>query len=331
MNYTVTQGGDTMTLRQLAKLANVSVSTVSKAFCEADDISDETKQKIFELAKQHGCFGKYYKGKYHKKIIAILCHELNSSYYMNYVSTLQKIIEKNDGIVLISTDDFDRKKQTELIEYYASFLHVDGIFVIGMNTDLKSGYEIPIISLLSQRNTDSVNINFEPAMHEAVNLLYSLGHSDIAFIGEHLSTKVDQLFGKTMEFTPNDPRIFISDQRFQNAGKEGVLHFLEENIPFTALICAYDDIAYGAIRQLKKSGLRVPEDISVIGIDNISFSEHLETTLTSIDTNPDEVCLLAWDLMKKKLKNNYFKSYQNISISSRLIVRESVAKKRDKK
>ena len=58
-----------MTMNELAKLANVSVSTVSKAFSDADDVSEDTKDLVFAIAKEQGCFGKFYKGKYHKKII----------------------------------------------------------------------------------------------------------------------------------------------------------------------------------------------------------------------------------------------------------------------
>ena len=105
-----------MTMAQLAKLAGVSVSTVSKAFKDADDVSADTKQKIFAIAKEYGCYGKFYKSKFHKKIFAIIFPEIESAYYNDYVRRLQGIIEKNDGIVLMSTDNFDDNKQAELIE-----------------------------------------------------------------------------------------------------------------------------------------------------------------------------------------------------------------------
>lgn len=56
-----------MTMRDLAKLCNVSVSTVSKAFYDADDVSEDTKKLIFDIARENGVYGKFYKGKYHKK------------------------------------------------------------------------------------------------------------------------------------------------------------------------------------------------------------------------------------------------------------------------
>ena len=152
-----------MTMRELAKLANVSVSTVSKAFCDADDVSYETKQYIFDIAKQHGCYGKYYKGKYSNKIIAIICPELVSNYYSNYVGLLQKIIESNNCIPIISADHFDKGTQAELIEYYASYLKVDGIIVLGLRTPIKKGYNSPIVALFSSVDTsvDTVNTDID--------------------------------------------------------------------------------------------------------------------------------------------------------------------------
>ena len=69
-----------MTMRELAKLANVSVSTVSKAFHDAEDISEETRNLVFETAKQYGCFGKFYKVKFPKQVIAFICPELGSGF-----------------------------------------------------------------------------------------------------------------------------------------------------------------------------------------------------------------------------------------------------------
>ena len=75
-----------MNLQTLAKYSGCSVSTVSKAFSGSSEISEDTKNKIFEIAKELGCFEKYSKEIYGKKLIAVLCPETESAYYTSFLS-----------------------------------------------------------------------------------------------------------------------------------------------------------------------------------------------------------------------------------------------------
>lgn len=317
-----------MTMRELAKLANVSVSTVSKAFHDADDISEETRQMIFRVAREYGCYGKFYKGKFHKQVIAIICPEIGSGFYAAYVERLQRIIRAHNGIALISADEFSEAAQAELLDYYASYLRVDGIVAFSLKKPIKKGYDIPIVSLFSAPDPriDTVSINLEAPMEESVALLRSLGHEKIAFLGEQLTMAKAAMFRKII--SDASAPVIQSEFRFEKAGEDAVEQLLARETDCTALICAYDNIALGAIRQLRRRGYRVPEDVSVVGIDNIASSEHVETALTTIDTNPDEVCMLAWDIIQKKQQSKYYRSNQAITITGKLIVRETVGKRK---
>ncbi len=315
-----------MTMKELAKLANVSCSTVSKAFRDAEDISEETRDLVFEIAKENGCFMEFYKGKYSKPIIAILCPELRSGYYSGYVEKLQQTITAAGGIALISTHHFDRAVQAELIEYYGGYLKVDGIFAFNLNIELKAGMkQKPIVALFNSRNTDLVTVDFAAPIAEAVAHLKALGHRKLAFIGESLTIGKERAFCACCEEQGLEAACIRAASRFEEAGKEGARRILEMQDRPTAVVCAYDDIAIGLIRRLKKSGYSVPQDFSVIGMDDINSSEHLETPLTTIDSNPAEVCRIAWDLMEKKLKNRHYTLRQKITITGRLLIRETTA------
>lgn len=320
--------GDIMTMRELAELANVSISTVSKAFSNSDDVGEDTKNQIFELAKQYGCFGKFYKGKFSKKIIAIICSELISNYYISFVERLQNYIEDNGGIAIISVDHFKSGKQAELIDYYASYLKVDGIIVFNLKTPIKKGYEIPIVSLFGSAKGlfDSIKLDFTDAMTEAVDLLYRFGHRKIAYIGENLTKSRGKMFENIgSNYSDVETFIYESNNRFEKAGQSGVKQMLNDNKGCTAIFCAYDNIAIGAIKQLKKLGFSVPEDFSVVGADNINTAEFMPSALTTIDSDPDEICAIAWDLLEKKQKNKFYSLNKEITIKCKLIIRESVA------
>ena len=319
-----------MTMSKLAKICNVSVSTVSKAFMDAEDISKETKELIFKTAKDEGCFGKFYKGKYQKKIIAVICPELQGGYYMNIVEKLKNLIEKDNGICLISACDFNAKKQEEIIEYYASFLRVDGIIVLSLSTKLKKGYETPIVSLFSSKDegVDCVKTDMAYAIGEVVKLLYEKNHRKIAFIGEDLTVPKERNFEKAIKgYKDCDYMSVRSKKRFEEAGIEGIKELLGSGFEFTAVVSGYDLIALGAMKELKNRGILVPEDVSVVGIDNISVSGYAATSLTTIDTTTDDITVIAYELLSKKIKNRYFHAKQNIIIKPRVIVRESIAER----
>ena len=316
-----------MTLRELASITNVSVSTVSKAFNEAEDISPATREMIFAAARKHGCFGKYYKGKYHKKIYAVICSELKSSFYANYVEKLKIRIEQADDIVLISTDDFQPQKQAELIEYYC-YLKVNGIFVFDLAAALPPNMTVPVVSLLSSKipDADCVCVDLETPIRQAIEHLKALGHRQIGFIGEKLTRSKQEVFINVMHQShlPVSPEYLIqSAYRFEQAGQDGIAKLLSLSTPPDAVLCAYDYIAMGAINHLISSGYEVPENISVIGMDNVSSFEYANRPLTSIDSSPEEICDIAWDLLQKKMDNHYYRLNQKIIVSGKLVIRET--------
>lgn len=319
-----------MTLKELATLANVSVSTASKAFNNAPDISDETKNEIYKVAKQYGCFGKFYKGRHHKKVFAVICPEIKGDYYENFISCFKKYAENNNALISVSVDDFDAEKRHELIEYYASYLHVDGILVFGLDKEVKKGYETPIVAIGdSIKGIDNVNINFEKGFYNAVKYLKSQNHKNIAFIGEKLTRKKLNFYINAMNSNGlciNDEWIIVSDKRFENAGTMSAETFLNIKNKCTAAICAYDSIAVGFINELEKRGFCVPDDFSVIGCDNFSISDYLSKPLTTIDSASEELSKIVFDILNKKIKNKYYLSNKEICVDPELIIRETVKK-----
>ena len=207
-------------------------------------------------------------------------------------------------------------------------MKVDGIIAFGLKSALKKGYTTPIVSVLSDisSSVDTVEVNFKSAVFDAVKLLDDYGHKKIAFLGEKLTTAKTELYKKAMKNIGNSNiNVIESEYRFEVAGEDGVRQILTMGNSVTALICAYDNIAFGAIKELKKAGLRVPDDVSVIGMDNINTGKYAETSLTTIDSNPEQVCTAAWNLLNEKIKNPYLSGKKEI-INAKLIIRESIAR-----
>lgn len=324
-----------MTLSELARLAGVSISTASKAFSGAADVSEETRARVLRLARENGCYGKFYRGRYEKHVIAVICPELVSTYYSRYVEVLQEKLEHIGALVLVSADHFSLTRQAELIDYYASYLKVDGLVILGLRVPLKKGFDVPAVSIGGTGETgvcDNIEIDLETPIDEALRCLKERGHRHIAFIGETLTKSKLAYFKSSMarQLLSIPPELVaVSGERFERAGEDGMRRLLQAGRPFTAVICAYDSIALGAVRCLGEYGRQVPEDCSVIGMDNISVSDYMSRSLTTIDTHTQEVCEIACGLLEKKLKHPYFRVNQRIRIAGTLVLRESVGPVRE--
>ena len=315
-----------MNLSMLAKLCGVSAATVSKAFSGSGEISEETRNKIFEIAKEHGVYDRYNKNKYDKKVIAVLCPELNSDYYNNFVTILDKEITAHGGIMTVSVTNFDEEREKTLVSYYCSYCKADGIITINQKADVNEFLNIPIVAIgPSQSANVKERITYTNVLGDVVGYLKKNGHTDIGFVGEPLTVSKINAFKESLRhhlLPLNEKYIRTSDLRFEDAGIEVMDKWFEsgEVLP-TAIVAAYDYIAIGIIKSITRHGLKVPDDISVVGMDGINIGNYLETTLSSISNNSVLCCRKASEIIMKKIKDPLYR--EDVEIPSEFIVRAS--------
>ena len=313
-----------MNMKKLAELAKVSVSTVSKAFSYSDEISEEKREYIFDVAKKAGCYDKYCKAVFKKPVIAVICPEFESGYYSQQLFFFEREIQKQGGIMIVSSANFDKARQDELIEYFTQVLKADGVIVYHYkNTDTK--YSVPIVTIGENENFDSVCLSSAQAMNEAVKSFAQNGRKEIAFIGECLTKSKREIFVDAMKnngLNINDEYIFESEKRFQAAGYEAMNCLLERGNTPSAVVAAYDEIAIGAMKSIYEHGKRIPEDISIIGMDDIRTAPYLNVSLSSITSYNEDFCQIVTDILFENIKHGRQKP-RKINISSELIKRES--------
>ncbi len=302
-----------MNLTTLASLAGVSVSTVSKAFSGSAEISEETRERIFALAKKHGCYDRYNKNKFSKKVIAVLVPELKSSFYSATVTMLYEEIMRAGGVMICSSYDFMEERKVELYHYFGSYCKADGILIVDSCRKLKNPQHIPTIALFSNRcvhpDIDIIPAYMDHAIEAAILHLKENGHKDIGFVGERNTKHKVEMFQEAMRHAGlplQNRRIKTSDRRFEEAGTHAVEEWLSEGELPTAILAAYDNIAIGVIKALTGHGIRVPEEVSVIGMDDISVAPYLETSLSTIHMYGPETCHYAVELLMKKLDHPFY-------------------------
>ena len=322
-----------MNLNTLAKLCGVSAATVSKAFSGSEEISEDTRNKIFEIAKQHGVYDRYNKNKYDKKVIAVICPELNSDYYNRYVTLLDKEITALGGIMTVSVSNFDADREKTLISYYSSYCKADGIITVNQKCRVGSEIGIPIIAIGPGKNADTADkIENTNVMDDVITYLKENGHTDIGFVGEPLTVGKNECFKEAMRshaLLLNEDYIKTSSLRFEEAGIQVMDRWFEEKSELpTAIIAAYDYIAIGIIKSIIRHGLKVPEDISVIGMDDIAVGNYLETPISTIKGNTELCCRKAAEIIMKKIKNRYYS--ESLVVPSEFVVRDSSGKAKEK-
>lgn len=316
-----------ITLSKLAKLAHVSVSTASKAFSMSSEVNEQTREEIFKLAKELGCFKKFYNAKYPKYVIAVICPEFQSQYYSRTLSLLQKYLATQNCDVCVAATDFSSATEKLLLDYYNNYSNVDSIIIINGLTYIEDSYETPIISInpsMDQPQTTTIKINYENSMAEIFEHFKNHNVNTVGYLGEIRTTGKFKRYKRHMLQTYGhcaEEYVAISEQRFETGGYAAMNSLFERGSLPQAIICAYDYFAIGAIRCILDHGLSVPDDIAVVGIDNIPEAKYLNPPLSSISSRQEILCKIAVDTIMKLLNNETVDS--EVTINSKLHLRKS--------
>ncbi len=319
-----------MTLKKLAELSGVSVATVSKAFSHSREINRETREHIFEIARREGCFEKYDKGAHDRVVIAVLCPEICSEFYTRILTSLEEGFGQRGIDTVFSVTHFDPVETARLYNYYAGRQSVSGVIVIGDTTQIKDIGCVPTVQIDGATNIEDACLRFDmtSAFYDAVQLLKELGHERIAFIGEAKTLLKRDLFFDAMRkagLPVSGDYVIVGEERFEKAGRIAMQKLLLcDPIP-TAVIAAYDYIAFGAMQFARERGIRIPEQMSVIGIDDLSLNNYVDVPLSSIRVDTDKLCETVIRMMLGKLRHCFYKLKDSTTFDAELVRRETVA------
>ena len=326
-----------ITVRQLASLAGVSPATVSKALNDQSDIGPATKEAIVKLARENGYVKRNaIQGKentFSGLRIGILFTDQFSKYYSRLLTEFNERIAAEKGIVFTVDTMFSDKRAEELCYFFEKTRMVDGIICIAAldNNLMLEKLRTPVVSCsvireMGTYNYDYVFINEKPGIDEAIRELIRQGHRTFGYLGERYTGKRHQLFCEAMDANgiPKEDRFeLISEYRYEKAGYALMRELLmKDRIP-TAIFCDYDDMAVGAGQAIVGAGFHVPDDFSVVAVDNSELILGHHKMVASVDCNiPDQVNI-AMSLLKKRIREPDC-AVQNVSLLSRFINRETV-------
>ena len=283
-----------LTIVDIAKMAGVGTTTVSRYF-NGGNLKKETYERIKEIVDKYNytpnTFAKALKST-DSKIIGVIVPCLHSYVSGNTLKYLDKELKNNNYETLIMNANFDENKQLEYIKKLAR-MNVDGIILLP--TTMSKTYEstiksidVPVVMLGQEGEyTYSVEYNDFNAARDITNYVLAQGHKRIAYLGvseEDIAVGYYRKLGvvRTLEKYNLSPENVLITNFGMEEGYSVVKESIEKLKEDSCLICATDNLAYGAIKALEEAGLSVGENYSVAAFGDYTSSALLKSPLTTI-------------------------------------------------
>ncbi|MBN2072863.1 MAG: LacI family DNA-binding transcriptional regulator [Actinobacteria bacterium] len=332
-----------ITIKHIAREAGFSFSTVAKALRNDPVVRLDTRQKILDAARKLN----YYPNLMAKtlrsrksKTIGIILNDLTNPLYYETIEEIEKKLKKSGYTMILSDSNFDLSIERENLITMLS-KNADGIIfspVSSSSDNMEIIFTNGINTVFIDAKPDNDRINYVYIDHQmasflATEYLIDNGHKDILLFNgpKYLSSSDEFLKGYRKALEKNNIEMDeslllwgdISIEKSYNKFLD--LYHDKDSIPFSAVICLSDLMAIGIYKAARELGLHIPENLSVIGYDNIFVSEFLNPPLTTIHAPKKRVGLKAVEILLSRIENENG-GYTKIELKPRLFVRESVSR-----
>jgi DNA-binding LacI/PurR family transcriptional regulator len=333
-------------IRHIADLANVSPATVSLALNNKPGVSPVTRERILSIAEtlksSNGAqsFNQLIKGSVRFLKIVKHSHIVNRDhdvFIAAYIEGMDKEARKHGYNLEITHITFDQ------IGEFVSHLNCSsskGLIVLGteLNAPDILGFEsvnVPIVVIDTTFDfikLDFVDMNNTEALFQIVRYFIENNHRDLGLIwGEEVEARNFELrrlaFEQALKYfgLPFNPRNVITVDSTFNEAYQGVQQYLKkgQKLP-TAIVSANDLIASACLKAFKEAGIRVPEDVSIIGFDNLPVCEMLDPPLTTMKVSNQQIGETAMELLIGRINHRFATPTLKISVGGQLVVRKSV-------
>lgn len=332
-----------ITIKDIAKMANVSVATVSKVINKKDDdISDSTKERIMDIVKKENYIPNIMARSLITKktnTIGLIIPDISNPFFPELARGVEDKANDFGYNVIICNTDNDNEKEKNYLNMLSEKM-VDGVILTeGSNSiekqDIAVNCTFPLV--LVDRDMDSplvkgkIMVNDFMGSYMITQHLIKKNHKNIIFAGgpQAIKSTKNRFNGYTMALKENsinveNHKVFFGDYKVE-FGYKMVQELINTHINFSAIVCGNDLIAIGAIKALKESGYKIPEDVAVSGFDDIYLAQFIEPTLTTVVQPSYEMGASAAEVLIRaiNLKNSGTEDIEVKEINTVLKVRES--------
>ncbi|WP_129408029.1 LacI family DNA-binding transcriptional regulator [Marinitoga lauensis] len=287
-----------ITIKDIAKAANVSINTVSRALNDKPDINYKTKEKILKIAEELGYVKNITASSLRNrktKTIGVLFKDITNPFFVEVLKGIEKATKENNYSLILMDIEKDYELEKKALNIMAE-KRVDGILISpvrkGNNKFNKiMNLNIPYVIIgdhFEDMDADEIYADDLKGGYLATKHLIEKGKKDIVFLNvkNHNFVSQSRLLGYKKAL--NEAKIRVNNKMIFNINEdvndayEKVLEIIKSKLKFDSIFCFNDILAYGAIKALREEKMDIPEEIMVVGYDDIIYSSIIDLTTIRI-------------------------------------------------
>ena len=334
-----------VSLKDIASKCGVSVATVSKAINDQADVGANTKELIRKTAKEMGyvpnAAAKSMKTNRTHNIGVLFIDDANSGlrhdFFSNVLDSFKRNVEKAGYDITFISNDRSRPGRTSYLEH-ARYRRFDGVVIACVQFEDPEVIElvksnIPVVTIDHiYNNTTAIMSDNVDGMESLVNYVVEQGHTKIAYIhGVDSSVTKARLvtFNRKMEefgIEVPDEYILETPYRDTHGAYERTLELLELKDRPTCIFYPDDYASYGGIRAITEKGLKVPDDISIVGFDGIKVARHIRPRLTTYKQNTEELGAKAAENLISMIEHPKTTLIQQVMVKGEILTGDTLKK-----
>lgn len=308
-----------ITIKDVARLSEVSISTVSRVINDSKPVSPEVRRRVLKVIEETG-----YKPNdvarslvtRRSYLIGVIVNNLAQSYVADIVRGIEEIGKMYDYDILLCSSYSSKENQ----EKYLQLLNrkqAEGLFLVGNKFDediiqMAKNYNKPVVYFTRDVHDkmNYISIDCNAAVYEMTNYLIKEGHKKIAYISDFEDrTKIenDKISGYQKAIGDNElifSRIYVVGSNKHNKAYELGKSIYMDTKDFTAVVCSNDEIAIGLMNAFYDNGVEVPKDVSVVGFGNIKECKFIRPELTTIGEPFYDVGAVGMRMLIKMIKGD---------------------------
>ncbi len=327
-----------VTLKDVAKVAGVSYATVSRALSGSPEVGESTRKRVVRICEEMGYTPNAVARSMVMKrtnIIGLIVTSIDNPFMSEMTAHLEIYARKCGYNLMVCNSSYDLNLEKEVFTLLMG-RQVDGIILIPVGSESYESLknlttQVPTVFIgenMIDLPENYVSVDNTTGMQQAAEYLYSLGHRKILYLGARDNSMTHKLrldgYLKACEKLGIEPNVIrnTSARSSSQVGYDLAKVYFESPCSETAILCAADTLAIGVIQAAYEKGIRIPDDLSLMGFDNISFSALPPIDLTTVNQPKQELAVAALEMLQNRIKKPDA-PYTRTILSPSLIIRNS--------